>query len=185
MSDEMQALKRNKTWVLVEPPPNVTILQNRWVFKLKAGENRAYNKHKARIVVKGYLQKPGLDYGEIFSPVARYDSIRSLLAIATQYNMHLKQFDVKTAFLHGELKETVYMHQPEGFQDGNNQVCKLIKSLYALKQFAKCWNEKFVKCLKRFNLRATDADPCVFVSEGPEEKVILIIYFTVLYFQNV
>ena len=91
--------------------------------------------------------------------------------------MHLKQFDVKTAFLNGKLNETVYMHQPEGFTNSNkNQVCKLNKSLYGLKQSAKCWNDKFVKCLSDFGLHVTSADPCVFVNVGTQEKIILVLY---------
>ena len=133
MQEEIQALNKNKTWVLVPPPYGATILKNRWVFKLKNGADGISTKHKARLVVKGYQQKAGLDYGEIFSPVARYDSIRTIIAIAAQYNLCLKQFDVKTAFLNGELQEKVYMFQPEGFEDNTNKVCQLVKSLYGLK----------------------------------------------------
>jgi len=81
---------------------------------------------KARLVVKGYAQKQGTDYDETFSPVARYDTIRTLLAVATSKNMKLKQFDVKTTFLYSELEEEVYLEQPEGFDDGSGCVCRLM-----------------------------------------------------------
>lgn len=90
--------------------------------------------------------------------------------------MRFKQFDVKTVFLNGELSETVDMYQPEGFSNDKNKVCRLQKSLYGLKQAAKCWNDKFVKCLESFNLYQTTADPCIFVSRDAAEVIILIIY---------
>ena len=107
MKEEIQALKKNDTWDLVKPPPNASILQNKWVYKIKTGAEGTEKKYKARLVVKGYLQKSGIDYQEIFSPVARYDSIRSFLAIAASKGMKMKQFDVKTAFLNGELQDQV------------------------------------------------------------------------------
>ena len=90
--------------------------------------------------------------------------------------MKMKQFDVKAAFLNGELEETIYMHQPEGFELDSSKVCELKKSLYGLKQSARCWNQKFVICLKAFNLQPTEADPCVFVSNDNNEQLILVIY---------
>ena len=175
INDELDSLIGNKTWRLVEKTKNMIILKSRWVFKIKIGPN-GQKIYKARLVVKGYLQRPGIDYGETFSPVARYESIRAFLSIAACYKMHLKQFDVKTAFLNGDLNETVYMYPPEGFSVDKNKVCKLEKSLYGLKQSAKCFNDKFIKCLKEFNLHATTADPCVFVSRDNKEKIILILY---------
>ena len=93
-------------------------------------------KFKARLVVKGYSQEKGIDYDEIFSPVVRHISIRSVLALVTSWDTHLEQMDVKTAFLHGDLEEQIYMEQPEGFtQPGKEHlVCKLKRSLYGLKQ---------------------------------------------------
>ena len=177
MDDEMLALNKNKTWVLTDAPEGVKILNNRWVFKIKTGADGIAEKHKARLVVKGCMQKPGLDYEETYSPVARYDSVRTFLSIAASSAMKLKQFDVKTAFLHGDLEDIVYMHQPQGYADNSGKVCKLIKSLYGLKQSSRCWNKKFVQCLKKFKLHAIDADPCFFVSDDCEEdKLFLVVY---------
>lgn len=91
-------------------------------------------RHKTRLVCCGFNQKEGADFSEIFSPVARFDTIRAVWSVAASEGLELAQFDVKTAFLNGLLEEEIYMDQPEGFQDGTNRVCKLEKSLYRLKQ---------------------------------------------------
>lgn len=150
MKEEKESLDKNQTWILVDPPVDKQILQNRWVFKYKPAAGSHTRKHKARLVVKGFTQRPGIDYGETFSPVVKFSSIRSILAVAAATGMHLAQFDVKTAFLHGDLQEDVYMTQPKGLEDGTDQVCKLKKALYGLKQSARCWNRKFTNCLKEF-----------------------------------
>lgn len=176
MNDEMDSLRKSQTWLLVTPPEDAQILKNRWVFKYKPKTEKQKARFRARLVVKGFQQRPGIDYGEIFSPVVKFPSIRAILAIAGATNMHLAQFDIKTAFLNGELSEEIYMEQPEGFDDGSGRACKLLKSLYGLKQSARCWNEKFTQCLKDFNLKATEADPCVFTDISNEEKFILALY---------
>ena len=97
------------------------------------------DKYKARLVIKGFRQKEGLDYFDTYSPVTRITSIRLLIALATVYDLQIHQMDVKTAFLNGELEEEIYMEQPEGFivPGQENKVCRLVKSLYGLKQAPK------------------------------------------------
>ncbi|KAK4391389.1 Retrovirus-related Pol polyprotein from transposon TNT 1-94 [Sesamum angolense] len=97
------------------------------------------DKFKARLVARGFKQKEGIDYFDTYSPVARLTTIRVLIALASMYNLSIHQMDVKTTFLYGELKEEVYMDQPEGFaaNDNEHKVCKLVKSLYGLKQAPK------------------------------------------------
>ena len=90
--------------------------------------------------------------------------------------MFSMKFDVTTEFLNGDLNETIYMKQPGGLENGTNQVCLLLKSIYELKQSARCWNAKFVDCLKKFDLHPTEADPCVFISKDVSEILILLIY---------
>ena len=111
----------------------------KWIFKRKMKADGAIDKYKARLVVKGYKKREGLDYFDTYSPVTRITSIRMLIAIAAVYKLEIHQMDVKTAFLNGDLKEEIYFEQPEGFiVPGQEQkVCRLIKSLYGLKQAPK------------------------------------------------
>jgi hypothetical protein len=132
MNEELASLKENENWELVNRPTNAKVIQNRWVMRVKKScDGNA--RFKARLVSKGYAKEQGIDYDETFSPVARYDTIRTLLAVAASRYIKLKQFDVKTAFLYGELEEEVYVEQPEGFDDGSGLVCRLKRSLYGLK----------------------------------------------------
>jgi hypothetical protein len=108
----------------------------KWVFKLKRNSDGEIVKHKARLVAKGYVQKFGVDYEEVFAPVARLDTVRLLLAYATNHGWKVHCLDVKSAFLHGELEEEVYVTQPEGYEVKGKEQCvlKLSKALYGLKQ---------------------------------------------------
>lgn len=90
--------------------------------------------------------------------------------------MQIKQFDVKTAFLYGDIDETIHMQQPERYDDGTGRVCRLRRSLYGLNQFSHCWNKRFTELFRRFNLKTTNAGSCVFTSQNQEQKLILAIY---------
>jgi hypothetical protein len=123
-----------------------------------------WKKYKARLVAKGYTQKKDLDYFDTYSPVARMTSIRVLIAIASIHNLVVHQMDVKTAFLNGDLEEEIYMDQPEGFvvHDKENKVCRLVKSLYRLKQAPKQWHEKFDKVMLLDGYKVNGSDKCVY-----------------------
>ena len=176
MNEEIQSHKQNKTWTLVPKPNDAKILDSRWVFKIKPNPDGT-NRYKARLVIKGYRQTQGIDYTETFSSVCRYESIRLLLAIAASYYFTIKQFDIKTAFLYGSLQETVYMHQPEGItNEDENLVCLLNKSLYGLKQAPRCWNQTFSSFLEDFNFLPSSSDPSVYIGECDEDKVYLLLY---------
>ena len=176
MEEELNLLETNDTWSLVKLPPGRKAMKSKWVYRLKYKLDGSVDRLKARLVVKGCSQKEGIDYEETFSPVMRYDSIRTILSVAASEDLEMIQFDVKTAFLHGDLEEQIFMVQPEGFQTEDGKVCLLLKSLYGLKQAPRCWNKKFTSFLEEFKLKATDADPCVFVSTGKEKKIILALY---------
>ena len=134
MKEEIQSLKENQTYDLVKLPEGRKALKNKWVFKLKSEENNPNPRYKARIVVKGCNQKKGIDFEEIFSPVVKMTSIRAILGLAAKLDLEVEQLDVKTAFLHGDLEEEIYMEQPEGFEESGKEhlVCGLKKSLYGL-----------------------------------------------------
>lgn len=176
MNDEFDSLMKNGTWILVSSPINQHIIDNRWVFKKKENPDGSLDRFKARLVVRGFDQVFGIDYNETFSPVVKHTSIRTIFALAAIRNMKMKQFDVKTAFLYGDLKEDVYMKQPIGYDDGSGRVCKLVKSLYGLKQASRCWNDKFTHFIKKFEFEESDADSCVFVRKKNDDMIILAIY---------
>ena len=134
--NEMDSLMEHDTWSLTKPPLERKIIDSKWVFKIKHDENGKAERYKCRLVVQGYTQAQGIDYHEMFAPVARFGSIRTLLATAAQREMHVHQIDVHTAFLNGKLDEDIYLCQPEGFvvKGKEDMVCHLHRSLYGLKQ---------------------------------------------------
>lgn len=175
MQSEMNSLYENETWILVEKPENKKVINCRWVFtkKLSSDSSEIF---KARVVIKGYSQKEGIDYKETFSPVVRFDTVRFLLSVAANENLVLGQFDVKTAFLYGNLKEEIYMKQPEGFDDGTSRVCKLLKSLYGLKQAPRCWTEHFTNFLENLGFVRSNADSCFYIYVKDGQQILLTIY---------
>jgi Reverse transcriptase (RNA-dependent DNA polymerase) len=176
MDSEMNSLADNKTWVLVDRPTKQKSIKSGWVYKIKWNPDGSVDKYKARLVVKGFAQKAGIDYTQTFSPVARSGTIRSIIAVAANEGMELLQFDVSTAFLYGQLDEDIYMEQPEGFSDGSDKVCKLLRSLYGLKQAPRCWNKRIGDFLKSQGFVQSDADPCLYTKTTASGKIILGIY---------
>ncbi|CAH9104323.1 unnamed protein product [Cuscuta epithymum] len=136
MLDEFNALIANNTWELVPRPQGVNVIRSMWIFRHKKHSDGSFERHKARLVGDGKTQQQGIDCDETFSPVIKPATIRCVLRIALSKSWPIHQLDVKNAFLHGYLNETVYMHQPLGFRDKTrpNHVCLLKKSLYGLKQ---------------------------------------------------
>jgi transposase InsO family protein len=136
MENEIQSIEKNKTWTLIDLPSGQKPIGLKWVFKLKKNAEGVVMKHKARLVAKGYVQKHGIDYDEVFAPVARIDTVKLLLALAANRGWEVHHLDVKTAFLNGELEEEVYVGQPKGYavKGKEKQVYKLSKALYGLKQ---------------------------------------------------
>lgn len=128
-------IEKNKTWTLVERPQNRKVIGVKWVYKTKINPDGSINKHKARLVMKGYAQVFGLDYSDTFAPVARLDTIRLLLVVAAQLNWRIYELDVKLAFLNGVLQEKIYVEQPEGFvkKGREDKVFLLKKAIYVLK----------------------------------------------------
>jgi hypothetical protein len=139
MEEEMASLDKNEAWDLVELPTGRNPIGSKWVFKKKLNAEGKVEKYKARLVAKGYSQVEGIDFGEIFSLVAKLTSIRLLLSVAAAFDFEIEQMDVKTTFLHGDLEEEIFMKQPEGYAvKGNKElVCKLKKSLYGFKTITK------------------------------------------------
>ena len=177
MKDEMDSLMSNQTWELAELPPGKKALHNKWVYRIKE-EHDGNKRYKARLVVKGFQQKEGIDYNEIFSPVVKLTTVRLVLKIVAAENLHLEQLDVKTAFLHGDLEEELYMRQPEGFikEDKKNLVCRLKKSLYGLKQAPRQWYKKFDSFMSSHGFTRCQADHCCYFKKFDNNFIILLLY---------
>ncbi|KAL0279419.1 UNVERIFIED_CONTAM: hypothetical protein PYX00_000983 [Menopon gallinae] len=153
--------------------------ENFYVHKPKPnGTETGSDKYKARLVARGHTQRPGIDYDEIFAPVARYELIRTLLAIAVNEQMYVHQLDVVSAYTQGFLSDEVYMEQPEAFVDKKNKdhVCKLVRPLYGLKQSGREWYKRINDYLVNKGGMNAEGDPCIYVFGTNENRVILLIY---------
>ena len=139
IKSKIDSILHNHTWEQVDIPPGSKPLSTKWVFKRKHKVNGSIDQYKPRLVIKGYKQTEGLDYFDTYSPVTRINLIRMVLAIVALRNFEVHQMNVKTTFLNGDLDEEIYMEQPEGFSTlgQERKVCKLVKSLFGLKQAPK------------------------------------------------
>lgn len=135
MTEEIESIERNKTWELVVLPQNKKPISVKWVYKTKLNPDGTISKHKARLVARGFLQEQGIDYKEVFAPVARFETIRLIVALANLNHWDLWQLDVKSSFLNGPLDEEVYIMQPPGYERKGEEekVFRLKKALYGLK----------------------------------------------------
>ncbi|GKD45674.1 retrovirus-related pol polyprotein from transposon TNT 1-94, partial [Tanacetum coccineum] len=176
MNQEIKSIERNNTWELCDLPPGATAIGVKWVFKTKLDKDGKIDKHKARLVVKGYAQKQGLDYSEVFAPVAKWDTIRSIFALAAQRGMKVHQLDVKSAFLYGELEETVFVEQPQGYvvQGNEGKVYRLRKALYGLKQAPRAWYGRIESYFLKEGFEKCPYEPTLFVKLS-KENVFLIV----------
>jgi hypothetical protein len=164
--EELEGLDAMHTWSLVDKPANCNVLPVKWVFKQKRDQDGIVIRHKARLVAKGFRQKHGIDYGEIFAPVASAASFRTLMAAVATNGWAVRQIDFKQAFLNGTLDEVVYIQQPEGFEDGTGRVLLLHKSLYGLKQAPRAWHETLKAALLQLGYVQSAADAGVFMKDG-------------------
>ncbi|KAG7557329.1 Zinc finger CCHC-type superfamily [Arabidopsis suecica] len=176
--DEISSITKNNTWNLVELPAGVKPIGLKWVFKIKRNSDGSINKYKARLVAKGYVQKHGIDFDEVFAPVARIETIRFIVAIAASNGWEVHHLDVKTAFLHGELKEVVFVSQPEGFvvKGSENKVYRLNKALYGLRQAPRAWNIKLNKILKELGFTKCSKEPSLYLKQVEEQHLLVAVY---------
>lgn len=175
MNEEIQSLNQNQAWELVDLPESRKTVGSKWVFKRKHDQDGKIIEYKARLVAQGFSQKYGEDYDEVFAPVTRSSTFRLLLSVSGKRKLKIKQFDIKTAFLNGELTEEIYLKQPPGFVI-NNQVYKLKKSLYGLKQAARVWNLTIHKVLVDDGFIQSQADKCLYIKNVNNKECYLIIH---------
>ena len=178
MQEEIDSLNEYDVWELTKLPEGRKAVGCKWVYKIKRNSNGDAERFKARLVAQGYAQKYGEDYDETFSPVVRFESIRSVIALSVQRKLQLHQMDITAAFLNGELNEDVYMKQPQGFEDNNRKdyVYKLKKSLYGLKQSSRCWNSVLHEHLKSMGFCQTAGDPCIYIRDDNGEIFIIAVH---------
>lgn len=178
MKDEMSALEKNHTWDVTSLPPGKKPIGSKWVFSVKQNEDGKVQRYKARLVARGYTQTPGVDYQETFAPVAKMNSIRVILSCAVTLDWELHQLDIKNAFLHGDLKEEIYMAFPPGFVKRGQEklVCRLWRSLYGLKQSPREWFGKFHQAMIEFGYKQGHSDHTLFTRKNEGKMVVLIVY---------
>ncbi|KAI3814170.1 hypothetical protein L1987_18917 [Smallanthus sonchifolius] len=178
MQEELLQFKRQDVWKLVNLPPGQTAIGTRWVFRNKQDERGIIVKNKARLVAQGYTQEEGIDYDEVFAPVARLEAIRIFLAYAASKNFMVYQMDVKSAFLYGTIDEEVYVKQPPGFVDPAhpNKVLKLDKAFYGLHQAPRAWYETLSGYLLSNNFRRGAIDQTLFIKDEGGEILLVQIY---------
>lgn len=172
---ELSSLDKNDTWDLVDPPHSFeNIVDCKWVFKIKTtGEEKKY---KARLVAKGFQQTRDFDYQEIYSPVIKMETVRTVLAVANQNNYHIHQLDVKSAFLQGDLNEEIFMKQPDHDGQIPGKVCRLKKSIYGLKQASRNWNRKLDVFIKSIGFIRSEYDYCLYYCSINGARIYLLIY---------
>ncbi len=168
----------NGTWELVPLPKDRKSVGCKWVFRTKRDASGHIVRHKARLVAKGYSQVEGMDFNETFALVAKFTTIRCMLAIGATMDLEIHQVDVKTAFLNGELEEDIYMDQPQGFmQDGKEHLMfKLKKSLYGLKQSPRAWYQRINMFFTHEGFSRSRVDHSLYVKQTGEYLLIVIIY---------
>lgn len=170
MTKEMNSLMINKTWVYVEKPKDKKILDLKWVYTIKNDEV-----FKARLVVRGYQQNDFID--DIYSPVARMQSLKILLSYCCNNGLIIYQMDVETAFLNGKIKSEVYVKQPPGFEDGTDKVLKLDKALYGLRESPRAWYDCFDEFLRSLNFRRSKNDNCLYILKEKDNNNVYLILF--------
>ena len=168
---------KNHTWDVVPLPPGKKAVGCKWVHAKKHHADGTLERYKSRLVARGFTQAYGIDYFETFSPVAKMETIRLLLAVAAHFHWVIGLFDLKNAFLHGDLTEEVYMHQPPGYLLGPpSTACRLQKSIYGLKQSPRMWFGRFTSVMKAEGYTQSNGDATLFFRHSPGGVSILAVY---------
>ncbi|CAI7891849.1 unnamed protein product [Closterium sp. NIES-53] len=176
MESELKSIEENGTWELVELPEGRKAITSKWLFKIKSDADGKIERYKSRLVAKGYHQKEKVDYKELFAPVVKLTTLRTLLAGAAIKGWVVKQMDVTTAFLNGVLEEEIFMAQPEWFDDGSGRVLRLKKALYGLKQAPRQWYFKLRGVLEEIGFTPSTADHSLFMLGEGEQRSFMVVY---------
>lgn len=173
----MNSLQSMGTWELCDLPPGRKAIPCKWVFKRKLTADGQIERYKARLVIKGFHQKHGIDYEMVFAPVVRADSIRLFFTMVAAFDLECHTIDIKNAFIQGILTEEIFMKQPSGYNDGSRRVCRLIKSLYGLKQAPRVWHETLRDHLVFLGCIQCLSDGALFLFQSKEHGLIIILMY--------
>ncbi|GKU94475.1 hypothetical protein SLEP1_g7971 [Rubroshorea leprosula] len=187
MDEEIAAIERNNTWELTELPKGKKGIGVKWVYKTNLKENGEIEKYKAHLVTKGYKQEFGIDYKEVYAPVARHDMIHLVIALAAQNSWPLYQLDLKSTFLHGDLDEEVFIHQPPGYIKVGNEhkVYKLKRALYGLKQAPQAWYSRIESYFLKKGFEKCPYEHTLFIkSEGGKMLIVCLYVDDLIYTGN-
>ncbi|CAI7865923.1 unnamed protein product [Closterium sp. NIES-53] len=176
MESELKSIEENGTWELVELPEGRKAITSKWLFKIKSDADGKIERYKSRLVAKGYQQKEKVDYKELFAPVVKPTTLRTLLAGAAIKGLVVKQMDVTTTFLNDVLEEEIFMAQPEGFDDGSGSVLRLKKALYGLKEAPRQWHLKLRGVLEEIGFTPSSADHSLFMLGEGEQRSFMVVY---------
>lgn len=177
MDFEYNSIMKNCTWELCNLPHNEPVVGSKWIFKRKISADGT-TQYKARLVAQGFSQVKGVNFEETYAPVVRFTSLRLLFSYAAQRGLDIFHLDVDTAFLHGDLQETMFLQQPQGYviSGQENKVCKLNKSIYGLKQGSRNWNIKLDSALKKLNLTKSNYDSCIYSFYNCNKGIIVALF---------
>jgi hypothetical protein len=176
--EEYATLLANHTWDLMSCPPGTNVVTGKWLFRHKLTSDDSLDRYKARWVLRGFTQRPGVDYDETFSPIVKFATVRTILSLALSRDWAIHQLDVKNAFLHGTLTETIYCSQPTGFVDEAHPdlVYRLNRSLYGLKQAPRAWYSRFASYLASIGFVEAKSDTSLFIYRRGDDTVFLLLY---------
>ena len=163
---EMNSIREKGVYKLAPLPKDRLPLRSTWVFRIKRAEDGSIQKYKARLCIKGFRQVKGMDFHLTFAPVGSRCALRLFLCVVVSRGWSLTHWDVSTAFLHGDLTETIYMLQPEGYKDGSGKVWLLLKGLYGLKQAPRIWFRKISSVLLSLGFIQSTVEKCVFFTDS-------------------
>ncbi|GJT16838.1 putative ribonuclease H-like domain-containing protein [Tanacetum coccineum] len=178
MQEEMQQFINQKVWTLVPLPAGKNAIGTKWILKNKRDARGIVVRNKARLVAQGHRQEEGIDYDEVFAPVARIEAIRLFLAFASYMGFLVYQMDVKSAFLYGEIEEEVYVTQPKGFEDPYfpKHVYRVVKALYGLHQAPRAWYARLSAFLLQHNYRRGTIDKTLFIKKDSRDIILVQVY---------
>eukprot|EP00873_Tetraselmis_striata_P005251 jgi/Tetstr1/425515/TSEL_001526.t1 len=174
---ELRSLRARNTFAYACLPVGRHAIGNKWVFKVKANSDGSVNRFKARLVAQGFSQQAGVDYHATFSPVVKLSTLRTCLAVAAARGMHIHQIDIETAFLNASVKEEIYMRQPKGAEDGTDNVLRLLKSIYGLKQASREWYELIHKTLTGLGLARSNSDTSMYSMNHPRYGICIVLVY--------